>query len=79
MQERCSRNNEEPTTTFLKVPIYRIVSIATLNAKREDGGGPWTVSQIAAADRSARRPRQTYCSASSKPFLWIVAEPARSS
>ena len=46
MQERCSRNNEEPTTTFLKVPIYRIVSIATLNANREDGGGPWTVSQI---------------------------------
>ena len=44
--ERYSRNNEEPTTTFLKVPIYRIVSIATLNAKREDGGGPWTVSQI---------------------------------
>ena len=38
--ERYSRNNEEPTTTFLKVPIYRIVSIATLNAKREDGGGP---------------------------------------
>jgi hypothetical protein len=34
------------TTAFLKVPIYRIVSIATLNAKREDGGGPWTVSQI---------------------------------
>ena len=44
--ERYSRNNEDPTTTFLKVPIYRIVSIATLNAKRENGGGPWTVSQI---------------------------------
>jgi predicted PolB exonuclease-like 3'-5' exonuclease len=44
--ERYSRNQEEPTTAFLKVPIYRIVSIATLNAKREDGGGPWTVSQI---------------------------------
>jgi 3'-5' exonuclease len=28
------------------VPIYRIVPIATLNAKREDGGGPWMVTQI---------------------------------
>jgi predicted PolB exonuclease-like 3'-5' exonuclease len=44
--QRYSRNNEEPTTAFLKVPIYRIVSIATLNAKREDDSGPWTVSQI---------------------------------
>jgi 3'-5' exonuclease len=44
--DRYSRDREEPTTAFLKVPIYRIVSIATLNAKREDGGGPWTVSQI---------------------------------
>ena len=44
--ERYSRNNEDPTTTFLKVPIYRIVSIATLNARREESGGPWTVTQI---------------------------------
>jgi len=44
--ERYSRNNEDPTASFLKVPIYRIVAIATLNAKREDGGGPWTVTQI---------------------------------
>jgi hypothetical protein len=36
----------DPTKTFLKVPIYRIVSIATLNAKREDGGGAWIVTQI---------------------------------
>jgi predicted PolB exonuclease-like 3'-5' exonuclease len=44
--ENVIRDNGDPTKTFLKVPIYRIVSIATLNAKREDGGGPWTVSQI---------------------------------
>jgi predicted PolB exonuclease-like 3'-5' exonuclease len=44
--ERYSRDGEDPTTAFLKVPIYRIVSIAALNAKREDGGGSWTVTQI---------------------------------
>jgi len=44
--ERYSRNGEEPTMAFLKVPIYRIVSIAALNAMREDGGGPWTGTQI---------------------------------
>jgi predicted PolB exonuclease-like 3'-5' exonuclease len=44
--ERYSRDDEDPTKTFLKVPIYRIVSIATLNSKREDGGGPWIVTQI---------------------------------
>jgi len=26
--ERYSRNGEDPTTAFLKVPIYRIISIA---------------------------------------------------
>ncbi|HXW22044.1 MAG TPA: hypothetical protein VEK14_03980 [Rhodomicrobium sp.] len=40
--ERYARNGEDPVTAFLKVPIYRIVSIAALYAKREDGGGPWT-------------------------------------
>ena len=44
--ERYSRNGEDPTTAFLKVPIYRIISIAALYAKRDDGGGPWTVTQI---------------------------------
>jgi predicted PolB exonuclease-like 3'-5' exonuclease len=44
--ERYSRDDADPTRTFLKVPIYRIVSISTLNAKREDGGGPWMVTQI---------------------------------
>jgi len=44
--QRYSRDNEDPATAFLKVPMYRIVSIATLNAKRDDGGGPWTVAQI---------------------------------
>jgi predicted PolB exonuclease-like 3'-5' exonuclease len=44
--ERYSRDGEDPATAFLKVPVYRIVCIATLNAKREDGGGPWTVTQI---------------------------------
>src|SRR5450631_3136240 len=44
--ERYARDGENPTTAFLKVPIYRIVSIATLHAKREDGGGPWMVTQI---------------------------------
>jgi predicted PolB exonuclease-like 3'-5' exonuclease len=44
--ERYSRDNADPMTNFLKAPVYRIVSIATLNAKREDGGGPWTVNQI---------------------------------
>ena len=44
--ERYSRDGENPMTAFLKTPIYRIVSIATLNAKREDGSGPWTVTQI---------------------------------
>jgi predicted PolB exonuclease-like 3'-5' exonuclease len=58
--ERYSPDNEDPTTTFLKVPIYRIVSIATLNAKRDDGGGPWTVSQIGSRSVSRRR-RPTYC------------------
>jgi 3'-5' exonuclease len=55
--ERYSRGREDPTTSFLKVPIYRIVSIATLNAKREDSGGPWTVTQRrwAARSRSAHR------------------------
>jgi 3'-5' exonuclease len=44
--KRYSRDNEDPTKAFLKVTMYRIVSIATLNAKREDGGGPWMVTQI---------------------------------
>ena len=44
--ERYSREGENPTTAFLKAPIYRIICIAALNAKREDGGGPWTVTQI---------------------------------
>src|SRR5271157_2155510 len=44
--ERYSRNGEDPATAFLKAPIYRIVSIAALYAKREDSGGPWTVTQI---------------------------------
>lgn len=43
--QRYSRDGEDPTTAFLKVPIYRIVCIATLNAKREDSGA-WTVTQI---------------------------------
>jgi len=36
--ERYSRDGADPATAFLKVPIYRIVSIAALHAKREDGG-----------------------------------------
>jgi predicted PolB exonuclease-like 3'-5' exonuclease len=44
--ERYSRDHQDPATAFLKVPIYRIVTIAAVNAKREDGGGPWTVTQI---------------------------------
>ncbi len=44
--ERYARSGEDPATAFLKAPIYRIVSIAALYAKREDGGGPWTVTQI---------------------------------
>ncbi len=44
--ERYSRNGEDPTTAFLKVPIYRIVCIAAPYAQRDDGGGPWTVTQI---------------------------------
>jgi 3'-5' exonuclease len=44
--ERYSRNGEDPATAFLKAPIYRIVSIAALYAKRDDGGGPWTVTQL---------------------------------
>jgi len=44
--ERYSRDGADPATAFLKVPIYRIVSIAALYAKREDGGGPWMVTQI---------------------------------
>jgi predicted PolB exonuclease-like 3'-5' exonuclease len=43
---RYSRDGEEPVTAFLKVPVYRIVSIAALYAKRDEGGGPWTVTQI---------------------------------
>jgi predicted PolB exonuclease-like 3'-5' exonuclease len=44
--ERYARDGENPAMAFLKVPIYRIVSIAALYAKRVDGGGPWTVTQI---------------------------------
>lgn len=42
--ERYARDGADPTTTFLKVPMYRIVCIAALNAKREDAGGPWAVN-----------------------------------
>jgi predicted PolB exonuclease-like 3'-5' exonuclease len=44
--KRYARDGEDPTTAFLKAPIYRIVCIAALNAKREDSGGPWTVTRI---------------------------------
>lgn len=44
--ERYARDGADPATTFLKVPVYKIVCIATLNAKREDGSGRWTVTQI---------------------------------
>ena len=44
--QRYSRDGGDPTTAFLKVPVYRIVCIATLNAKREDSGGAWTVTPI---------------------------------
>jgi len=44
--ERYARDGQDPATGFLKVPIYRIVSIAALYAKRDDGGGPWTATQI---------------------------------
>jgi len=44
--ERYSRSGEDPATAFLKAPIYRIVCIAALYAKRDDGGGPWTATQI---------------------------------
>jgi predicted PolB exonuclease-like 3'-5' exonuclease len=44
--ERYSRDGQNPATTFLKTPVYRIVSIAALYAKRDDGGGPWTVTQF---------------------------------
>ena len=44
--ECYARSGEDPTTAFLKAPIYRIVSIAALYAKREDSGVPWTVTQI---------------------------------
>jgi 3'-5' exonuclease len=44
--ERYSRDGQDPATAFLKTPIYRIVSIAALYAKREEGGGPWTATQI---------------------------------
>jgi predicted PolB exonuclease-like 3'-5' exonuclease len=46
--ERYARDGADPATAFLKAPAYKIVSIATLNAKRDDGGGPWTVTQIGA-------------------------------
>jgi hypothetical protein len=44
--EHYSRDGEDPLTAFLNAPIYRIVCIANLNAKREDRGDPWTVIQI---------------------------------
>src|SRR5271165_5379472 len=44
--QRYSHDGADPATAFLKAPIYRIASIAALYAKREDGGGPWTVTQI---------------------------------
>jgi predicted PolB exonuclease-like 3'-5' exonuclease len=44
--ERYSREGDDPATAFLKVPIYRVISIAALYGKRDDGGGPWTVTQI---------------------------------
>ncbi|MEK8095013.1 3'-5' exonuclease [Methylocystis sp. IM3] len=44
--ERYGRDGQDPSTVFLKTPVYRIVSIAALYAKRDEGGGPWTVSQF---------------------------------
>jgi len=75
--ERYSRDGADPATAFLKVPIYRIVSIAALYAKREDGGGPWTVTKSAAV-RSARKPKRNCCSASSKAFRSMVGARAQS-
>ncbi len=43
---RYARDGQDPVTAFLKAPIYRIVSIAALYAKREEGGGPWNITQI---------------------------------
>lgn len=43
--QRYARNGEDPKTAFLKVPIYQIVCIATLSARREDSG-VWGVNQI---------------------------------
>jgi predicted PolB exonuclease-like 3'-5' exonuclease len=44
--ERYARNGEDPKTAFLKAPLYQIVCIAALYAKRDEGGGPWTATQI---------------------------------
>ncbi|MBK8174651.1 MAG: hypothetical protein IPK66_05020 [Rhodospirillales bacterium] len=44
--ERYARNGEDPSAAFLKVPMYKIVCIATLNAKREENNGPWVAGQI---------------------------------
>jgi len=35
LRERYARNGQDPTTAFLKTPLYRIVSIAARYAKRE--------------------------------------------
>jgi predicted PolB exonuclease-like 3'-5' exonuclease len=43
--QRYARNGDDPRTAFLKVPIYQIVCVATLSARREDGGA-WQVNQI---------------------------------
>jgi hypothetical protein len=61
--ERYAREGRDSTTAFLKTPLYRIVSIAALYAKREEGGGPWTITQI------GRWPRRACCSALSKASI----------
>ncbi|MEK4031670.1 hypothetical protein WOA01_01120 [Methylocystis sp. IM2] len=35
--ERYGRDGQDPSTVFLKTPVYRIVSIAALYAKRDEG------------------------------------------
>ena len=66
--ERYARSGEDPTTAFLKVPIYRIVSIAPPSTPSVTMAAVPGRRARSAAVRSARRPRRNCCSASSKAF-----------
>ena len=43
--ERYAKTGDDPATVFLKVPVYKIISLAALYVQREDDGS-WSTSEI---------------------------------